>query len=169
MKLAVRIRGALAATTVAAVLAASLASSVSAYSRATPAWHWDNAALCGNLSTLGVVAPSAYAINATGATDIQPFSWRAVLFQWNGAAWQSILAHPWSQAVWVVDYQARQPQNQTQFFTDFGPGYYRTAIQYYWWAYGAVPAGSDYMYVGTHYVVDDNQQITGSGGYCTYT
>jgi hypothetical protein len=168
MRLLLRARRILAATTAAAVLAGTLAGGAMAYSRATPAWHWDNGALCGDVSTLGVVAPSAYAINATTGTDVQPFSWRAVLFQWNGAAWQAIVAHPWSQAVWVVDYQASQPQNQTQFFTDFGPGYYRTAIQYYWWAYGSSPAGSDYMYVGNHYVVQ-NGQIVATGGYCTYT
>ena len=168
MRLVVRARRILAGATIAALLAVTVAGGASAYFREAPAWHWDNGALCGDLSTLSAVAPSVYGINATAGTDIQPFSWRSVLFQWNGAAWQAIVAHPWSQAVWVVDYKAVQPQNQTQTFVDFGPGYYRVAIQYYWWAYGASPAGSDYLYVGTHHPVH-NGQITGSAGYCTYT
>jgi len=110
--------------------------------------------------------PFIAAVDTTAGEDAQAVTWRPVTYKWNGSAWVIQATYQYHAAYWAYDgdggrytYSATP---DTVLMT--GAGYWRVAIQIYWYATAHTPAGSAYVWGGSHYT--DVGGVRNVSSYC---
>lgn len=111
--------------------------------------------------------PFIAAVDVTPGEDAQPVTWRPVLYKWDGSTWALVSAYSYEPAYWAYDgdggrYTYRSDRRMVLMTSN---GYYRVAIQIYWYATANTPSGSAYVWGGSHYTVVGGVRETAS--YCT--
>ena len=116
--------------------------------------------------------PAMYAVNTTSAVDRQWVAYKPVVFRWNGTSWAYYDTDGWMRGL------ARDDAKPT-LWTDsggqdhyapmakginVGPGYYKVAMRYHWYATSRVGSGSDYRWAPRY---TSQQDGTVSTSYCT--
>ena len=116
---------------------------------------------------LRVNPPFIAAVDTTPQEDMQPVTWRPVLYKWNGSAWIVDSVYSWEPAYTALDgdggrfsYNANP---RTVLMTS--NGYFRVAVQIYWYPTANTPSGSTYGWGGSHYtIVNGTRQVA---SYCS--